>query len=161
MRQQVNLRIDSNLVTRLDAQAERLHSTRNYVIEVLIREGLVALEHENVFRVIGAAIESRTSSALSPVESEMDAELRTTEQIAKEHVEETIAEIAQDPGPKQVEQEDPWGPFDHTAEAKVHKFHRFDALIPKTVEYRNGVQFGFHECVCGAIEENKTKVRKQ
>jgi predicted transcriptional regulator len=160
MRQQVNLRIDSNLVTRLDAQAERLHSTRNYVIEVLIREGLVALEHENVFRVIGAAIESRTSSALSPVESEMDAELRTTEQIAKEHVEETIAEIAQDPGSDQVEKQDPWS-FDHTAEAKVHKFHRFELLVPSSVEYRNGVQFGLHRCACGEVEETKTKVRKQ
>jgi predicted transcriptional regulator len=145
---QIPLRLDTTVISRLDGLAHRLGVSRNRIMERLLEEGINALEFEGVRRTVAEALPEKGIA-------ELDAQLRSTEDVAAEHVEETIAEIAQDPTSDQVEKADPWG-----AVEKRH-YHRFDALLPATVEYRNGVQFGFHECVCGAVEETKTKVRKQ
>ena len=151
---QIPLRLDTTVISRLDGLAHRLGVSRNRIMERLLEEGINALEFEGVRRTVAEALPEKGMA-------ELDAQLRSTEDVAAEHVEETIAEIAQDPGPDQVEKEDPWGPFDHTAEAAVHKYHRFVLLVPSSVEYRNGVQFALHKCACGEVEQDKTKVRKQ
>lgn len=166
MTKQISLRLDEGLIRRLDSMADRLSTTRNALCDVILAHGLVALETENVFRVIGEAMAQNTHNVVSAGHAEAQEGLRNLAareamtEPADEQPGEDVADT--DPegelAPENVEQphevsiaEDVWSEDEHR--------HRFTEPMLSTEEYRQGLRFALHRCNCGAVSTAKARVR--
>lgn len=129
-RDQIAYRTDSNLISRLDALAERMGYSRNQLMDTILQAGVAALEKWGVpADVVGEAVVAALESG----------------------------EFTEIPGQISIEHTDNAQVSDGVTVSNRH-FHRYTEQAGP-VEYSKGVGYALYRCSCGQTHTQKVPVR--